>query len=70
MGEKQVQQREPTLHEALIASGYTAERVYRQNGEFRGMRILNDGKQVHETEIANSEYGWDLVRAALAKAGA
>lgn len=68
MEAKQMPQREPTLHEALRASGYTAERVYRPNGEFRGMRILSDGKKVHETEIANAEYGWDLVRASRAGA--
>lgn len=68
MEAKQMQQRDPTLHEALRASGYTAERVYSLSGEFRGMRILKDGKQVHETKIASAEYGWGLVHASRAGA--
>lgn len=56
--------KQPTLHEALRDAGYTAERVYWQCGEFRGMRILKDGKQVHESDIANVEFGWSLVEQA------
>jgi hypothetical protein len=58
---------DPTLNEALQAAGYTTERVVRQNGEWRGMRILKDGCQVHETDLASAEKGWEI---ALAKASA
>lgn len=52
---------EPTLHEALRAAGYRAERVYTPQGEFRGMRILKGDKQVHRTPTASAQYGWALV---------
>jgi hypothetical protein len=59
---------EPTLHEALLAAGYTAERVTRVDGEFRGMRILRDGMRAHETPLASAELGWEIACAALTAA--
>ena len=55
-----------TLHEALAATGFKAERVMWANGEFRGMRIVKGGVQVHEGVTASPEYGWHLVRSTAA----
>lgn len=51
---------ERTLKQALIDNGFTFERVER-DGKFKGMRILKNGEQVHETPYASAEFGWELV---------
>jgi hypothetical protein len=52
---------EMTLKEALLLAGYSTERVTRENGEFRGMRILKDGVPIHETEVASAQFGWEVL---------
>lgn len=52
---------ERTLKQALTQHGFTFERVYSE-GVFKGMRILKDGAQVHETKLASADYGWELVK--------
>lgn len=49
-----------TLKQALTENGFTFERIER-DGEFKGMRILKDGVQVHDTIYASPELGWEIV---------
>lgn len=51
---------ERTLKQALAQHGYTWERVYCED-RFKGMRVLKDGVQVHETKVFSAEAGWALI---------
>ena len=51
-----------TLKQELIEAGYTFNRVEWEDGHFRGMEVLKDGKRVHDTVTMNVDAAWDLVK--------
>ena len=51
---------ERTLKQALEQHGYTWERVYSED-HFKGMRVLKDGVQIHDTKVFNAGDAWDLI---------
>lgn len=51
-----------TLKQELSEAGYTINRVNHEDGTFRGMEVLKDGKRVHDTATMNVDAAWELVK--------